>query len=314
MHKQISLFKKADDFTVNLSLANTRSPRKNTIFKKIATAKLYKNECSIFTQLRTISNKSHAQTMSKRLQGMRINPTYTAVDNQHMFILDETTSFLFVVDMNARSISFVKISDRIFVDGQHDPLYRDFCQEIAKQTKPTSYKTPCPLDLAERPNKNIVVTDPNPGLLAKIEEQDALITQLYAEVEELKAAASVNSSEASQHLHNEENSCQKEIDDKIKLLAINYNQDLLKLIKPLVMPEQVEYLEEIVKLIDRGKKILPDRFSNEKIVNYYPLMFSYKAIIDTEELIAQEEYRLACEALINKDWSEEEQQFQQLDV
>ncbi|MFA0350596.1 hypothetical protein AB4486_27225, partial [Vibrio sp. 10N.222.55.C6] len=87
----------------------TRTPRKNTTFHKVATAKLAQNESSLFTQLRTISSKSHAQMMSKRLKWMNINATYTATDNQHLFILDDRTSFIFVVNMFERAVSCLKI-------------------------------------------------------------------------------------------------------------------------------------------------------------------------------------------------------------
>ncbi|MEZ9366292.1 hypothetical protein AB4167_17360 [Vibrio sp. 10N.286.49.E11] len=105
-----------------------------------------------------------------------------------------------------------------------------------------------------------------------------------------------------------------QIDNKIKSLAINYNRDLLKTIKPLVESEHIEDLEPVVKLLDKGMNIAPKRFTLEKIIHCYPLMFDDNNFRNTEKVIAEEEYRLASEKLANKDWSEEEQQFEQREV
>ncbi|EOB3920542.1 hypothetical protein ACIJC2_003387 [Vibrio parahaemolyticus] len=323
MYKQISLFQNDDGFTVNLSLANTRTPRKNTTFHKVATAKLAQNESSLFTQLRTISSKSHAQMMSKRLHGMNINATYTATDNQHLFILDEKTSFIFVVDMCERTVSFLKVSDRIFVRGHHDPLYREFCTEIAKQTKPESYFNPCPLKLTKRNNENIVKTDPNTALLARIEEQDALISQLYAELEitksvsaeialELLVQSKIEEPHAECMENKEVNSPQKIIDEKISSLAVNYNRELLKTIKPLIKSNHIVNLEMVVQLLDKGMRLLPNRFTLDKIQAHYPLMFDENNYLNTVQLIESEQRRLASDALKSKDWSKEESQFEML--
>ena len=43
-------------------------------------------------------------------------------------------------------------------------------------------------------------------------------------------------------------------------------------------------------------------------------MFNDNNFKETEKVIAEEEYRLASETLVNKDWAEEEQQFEQLEV
>lgn len=104
------------------------------------------------------------------------------------------------------------------------------------------------------------------------------------------------------------------IDNKIKSLAINHDRNLLKAIKPLVEPEHVEYLEDIVKLLDKGLRLLPDRFTLEKIMQFYPSMFCNESFQHTENVIAEEEARLANEKLANKDWSEVEQQFEQLEA
>lgn len=107
---------------------------------------------------------------------------------------------------------------------------------------------------------------------------------------------------------------EEQIDNKIKSLAINYNRNLLKAIKHLVEPEHIEDLEPVVNLLDKGMNIAPKRFTLEKIIQFYPLMFSDESFQKTVNVITQEEYRLASEKLANKDWSEVEQQFEQLEV
>ncbi|MDH5914449.1 hypothetical protein L8R80_18725 [Vibrio splendidus] len=107
---------------------------------------------------------------------------------------------------------------------------------------------------------------------------------------------------------------QHRIDKMISSLAINYNRDLLKAIKPLIEAEHVEYLEDVVKLLDKGMKLLPDRLTIEKIIQFYPSMFCNENFQQTEELIAAEEDRLASAAIAEKDWSEEESQFEMLNV
>ncbi|EGQ9161880.1 hypothetical protein ACVS2C_003549 [Vibrio parahaemolyticus] len=107
---------------------------------------------------------------------------------------------------------------------------------------------------------------------------------------------------------------QRQIDKMISSLAINYNRDLLKAIKPLIEPEHVEYLEDVVKLLDKGMRLLPDRFTIEKITQFYPSMFCNTNFQQTEELITAEEYRLASATLAEKNWSEEEAQFEMLEV
>ncbi len=106
---------------------------------------------------------------------------------------------------------------------------------------------------------------------------------------------------------------QQQIDKMISSLAINYNRDLLKAIKPLVEPEHVEYLEHIVKLLDNGMRLLPDRFTLEKIIQFYPLMFCNENFQQTVNIITAEEHRLASAALAKIDWSEVEQQFEMLE-
>ncbi|PMG59185.1 hypothetical protein BCT40_24775 [Vibrio lentus] len=107
---------------------------------------------------------------------------------------------------------------------------------------------------------------------------------------------------------------QQRIEKMISSLAINYNRDLLKAIKPLIEAEHVEYLEDVVKLLDKGMKLLPDRFTIEKIIQFYPSMFCNENFQQTEELIAAEEDRLASADIAEKDWSEEESQFEMLNV
>ncbi|OBS98269.1 hypothetical protein A9259_07370 [Vibrio cyclitrophicus] len=107
---------------------------------------------------------------------------------------------------------------------------------------------------------------------------------------------------------------QQRIAKMISSLAINYNRDLLKAIKPLIEAEHIEYLEDVVKLLDKGMKLLPDRFTIEKIIQFYTSMFCNENFQQTEELIAAEEDRLASAAIAEKDWSEEEQQFEMLEV
>ncbi|HDY8037782.1 TPA: hypothetical protein ACGUOS_002708 [Vibrio vulnificus] len=106
---------------------------------------------------------------------------------------------------------------------------------------------------------------------------------------------------------------QQRIDNMISSLAVNYNRDLLKAIKPLVEPEHVEYLEDVVKLLDKGMRLLPDRFSIEVITNNYPSMFCNENFQYTQDTIAKEEYHLASAALAEKNWSEEETQFEMLE-
>ncbi|MFA0550511.1 hypothetical protein AB4538_06595 [Vibrio lentus] len=107
---------------------------------------------------------------------------------------------------------------------------------------------------------------------------------------------------------------EKQIDNKIKSLAINYNRDLLKAIKYLVELEHVEDLEPVVKLLNRGMNIAPKRFTLEKIIQFYPSMFNDESYQKTENVIAEEEYRLASAAIAEKDWYEEESQFEMLNV
>ncbi|EGQ8262183.1 TPA: hypothetical protein ACMDXH_003358 [Vibrio parahaemolyticus] len=106
---------------------------------------------------------------------------------------------------------------------------------------------------------------------------------------------------------------QQQIDNVISSLAINYNRDLLKAIKPLVEPEHIEYLEDVVKLLDKGIRLLPDRFTIEKITHFYPSMFCNENFQYTQDTIAEEEYRLASAALAEKNWSEDELQFEMLE-
>ncbi len=103
MYKQISLFQNDDGFTVNMSLANTRTPRKNTNFEQIATCKLIQHDSSVYSLLRSIAPKSESQAMSRRLNGMNITLSHIGTDNNHLFILDENTSFLFDIDMNEKA-------------------------------------------------------------------------------------------------------------------------------------------------------------------------------------------------------------------
>ncbi|HBN6176810.1 TPA: hypothetical protein L3V69_001419 [Vibrio parahaemolyticus] len=130
------------------------------------------------------------------------------------------------------------------------------------------------------------------------------------QVEEIELVVEENEIEAL--FENDSEVDQQQIDNIISSLAINYNRDLLKAIKPLVEPEHIEYLEDIVKLLDKGMRLLPDRFTLEKIIQFYPLMFCNENFQQTEDTIAEEEYRLASAALAKKDWAEEETQFEQL--
>lgn len=337
MYKQISLFQNDDGFTVNLSLANTRTPRKNTTFEQIATCKLVQRDSSVYSLLRSIAPKSESQAMSRRLKGMNITLSHVGMDNNHLFILDENTSFLFDIDMNDKSISLIKVHDRIFVDGDHDPLYRDFCNSVPKRALPESVYNPCKLNLKERSMIDALPRIESKELIQRLEEQELLIQKLCNEVITLKEKVSfLSGSDANQaniepkriavesslrtnweveqtNLEYEDNDT-VQIDNEIKSLAVNYNRDLLKAIKPLVEPEHVEYLEPVVKLLDKGMNIAPERFSLDRIIQFYPSMFSNESFQKTENAIAEEEYRLASEKLANKDWAEEEQQFEQLEV
>lgn len=104
------------------------------------------------------------------------------------------------------------------------------------------------------------------------------------------------------------------IDKKIKSLAINYDRNLLKAIKPLVKSEHIEDLETVVKLLDKGMNVAPKRFTLDKIIQFYPSMFCNENFQHTENVIADEEARLAYEKLANKNWSEVEQQFDMVEV
>ena len=348
MYKQISLFQNDDGFTVNLSLANTRKPRKNTTFEQIATCKLIQRDSSVYSLLRSIAPRAESQAMSRRLNGMNITMSLIGTDNNHLFILDENTSFLFDIDMNDKSISLIKVSDRIFVDGDHDPLYRDFCNSIPKRVLPESLYNPCRLNLKERSIIDVIPRTDTKEVIQRLEEQDLIIQKLCNEVmtlkEQLSAFSGLDINEANTEpkripvesaievdceveeieLVIEENEIealfekepeveQQKIDKMISSLAINYDRDLLKAIKPLVEPEHVEYLEEIVKLLDKGMRLLPDRFTIEKITQFYPLMFCNENFQQTEDIITAEEYRLASAALAEKDWAEEEVQFEMLE-
>ncbi|ENP8354536.1 hypothetical protein ACEI14_001100 [Vibrio alginolyticus] len=348
MYKQISLFQNDDGFTVNLSLANTRKPRKNTTFEQIATCKLIQRDSSVYSLLRSIAPRAESQAMSRRLNGMNITMSLIGTDNNHLFILDENTSFLFDIDMNDKSISLIKVSDRIFVDGDHDPLYRDFCNSIPKRVLPESLYNPCRLNLKERSMIDVIPRTDTKEVIQRLEEQDLIIQKLCNEVmtlkEQLSAFSGLDINEANTEpkripvesaievdceveeieLVIEENEIealfekepeveQQQIDKMISSLAINYDRDLLKAIKPLVEPEHVEYLEEIVKLLDKGMRLLPDRFTIEKITQFYPLMFCNENFQQTEDIITAEEYRLASAALAEKDWAEEEVQFEMLE-
>lgn len=349
MYKQISLFQNDDGFTVNLSLANTRTPRQNTAFNQIATCKLIQRDSSVYSLLRSIAPRAESQAMSRRLNGMNITMSHIGTDNNHLFILDENTSFLFDIDMNDKSISLIKVSDRIFVDGDHDPLYRDFCNSIPKRVLPESLYNPCRLNLKERSMIDVIPRTDTKEVIQRLEEQDLIIQKLCNEVmtlkEQLSALSGLDINEANtepKQIHVEsaiEVDCeveeielvieedeiealfeqdndeveQQQIDKMISSLAINYNRDLLKAIKPLVEPEHVEYLEDIVKLLDKGMRLLPDRFTIEKITQFYPLMFCNENFQQTEDIITAEEYRLASAALAEKNWSGEEQQFEMLE-
>ncbi|MEZ8834030.1 hypothetical protein AB6E63_13750 [Vibrio cyclitrophicus] len=349
MYKQISLFQNDDGFTVNLSLANTRTPRKNTTFEQIATCKLIQRDSSVYSLLRSISPKSESQAMSRRLKGMNITLSHVGMDNHHLFILDENTSFLFDIDMNEKSISLIKVYDRIFVDGDHDPLYRDFCNLVPKRVLPESLYNPCKLNLKERAMIDTLTRIETKEVVQRLEEQELLIQKLCNEVmtlkEQLSAISGSDINEANTepkrisveasltmswqveeielvHGENEIEALfdydkevdQQRIDKMISSLAINYNRDLLKSIKPLIEPEHVEYLEPVVKLLDKGMNIAPERFTLDKIIQFYPSMFSNESFQKTENAIAEEEYRLTSDKLANKDWSEVEQQFEQLEV
>ncbi|EOX3832154.1 hypothetical protein ACO4IM_003684 [Vibrio alginolyticus] len=344
MYKQISLFQNDDGFTVNLSLANTRTLRKNTAFNQIATCKLIQRDSSVYTLLRSIAPRAESQAMSRRLIGMNITMSHVGTDNNHLFILDENTSFLFDIDMNEKSISLIKVSDRIFVDGEHDPLYRDFCNSVPKRVSPDSLYNPCRLNLKERSMIDVVPRTDTKEVIQRLEEQDLIIQKLHNEVmtlkEQLSALSDLEINEANTEpkqifvesaveveeieLLVEENEIealfekepevdQQRIDSMIRSLAINYNRDLLKAIKPLVKPEHVEYLENVLKLLDKGHKLLPDRFTIEKITQFYPLMFCNENFQYTQDTIAEEEYRLASAALAEKNWSEVEAQFEMLE-
>ncbi|MCU8135941.1 hypothetical protein M2H33_12180 [Vibrio vulnificus] len=319
MYKQISLFQNDDGFTVNLSLAHTRTLRKNTAFNQIATCKLIQRDSSVYTLLRSIAPRSESQAMSRRLSGMNITMSHIGTDNNHLFILDENTSFLFDIDMNDKSISLIKVSDRIFVDGEHDPLYRDFCNSVPKRVSPDSLYNPCRLNLKERSMIDVVPRTDTKEVIQRLEEQDLIIQELRYEVmtlkEQLSALSDLEINEANTEpkqiaVESAIEVDQQRIDKMISSLAINYNRDLLKAIKPLVEPEHVECLEDVVKLLDKGMRLLPDRFTIEKITQFYPSMFCNENFRKTEDIITAEEYRLASAALAEKNWSDEEQQFE----
>ncbi|MGL1693822.1 hypothetical protein ACSTH7_10110 [Vibrio parahaemolyticus] len=133
-------------------------------------------------------------------------------------------------------------------------------------------------------------------------------------VEEIELVIGEKEIEALFEQDNDEVDADETINNLISSLAINYNRDLLKAIKPLVEPEHVEYLEPVVKLLDKGMRLLPDRFTIEVITNNYPSMFCNENFQFTQDTIAEEEYRLASATLAEKDWSEEEAQFEMLEV
>ncbi|EJG2181482.1 hypothetical protein BFR01_RS00805 [Vibrio parahaemolyticus] len=253
---------------------------------------------------------------------------YTAVTGNYFVALDATTAQVLFADINTHEITIACVKH--VVSNELGEVHNGDAKNVHGKLKETStllindelsfdaiIQNAC--DTFSRSKDEILSIIKN-----HIEETQVLESKpkripveasltLNWQVEEIELVLEENEIEALFEQGNDEVDLDKTTNNLISSLAINYNRDLLKAIKPLVEPEHVEYLEDVVKLLDKGMRLLPDRFTIEKITQFYPLMFCNENFQQTEELIAEEEYRLASAALAEKDWSEVEQQFEMLE-
>ncbi len=254
---------------------------------------------------------------------------YTAVTGNYFVALDATTAQVLFADINTHKIEIACVKhvnsnelgevhngDAKIVHGKlketstlliNDELTFDAILQNACNTFSRSKDEI--LSIIENHIERIPVPESKPKRIPV----EASLTMNW-KVEEIELVIGENEIEALFEQDNDEVDADKTINNLISSLAINYNRDLLKAIKPLVEPDHVEYLEPVVKLLDKGFRLLPDRFTIEKITQFYPLMFCNENFQQTEDIITAEEYRLASAALAEKDWAEEEQQFEQLEV
>ncbi|HHF3172294.1 hypothetical protein R7070_21100 [Vibrio sp. 1557] len=251
---------------------------------------------------------------------------YTAVTGNYFIALDATTAQVLFADINTHEVTIACVKH--LGSNELGDVHNGDAKNVHGKLKETStllindelsfdaiVQNAC--DTFSRSKDEILSIIKNHTEETQVPESkpkripvEASLTANW-QVEEIELVIGENEIEALFEKEPEVN--QQKIDKMISSLAINYNRDLLKAIKPLVEPEHVEYLEDIVKLLDRGFRLLPDRFTIEKITQFYPLMFCNENFQQTEDIITAEEYRLASAALAEKNWAEVEQQFEMLE-
>ncbi|EKO3980145.1 hypothetical protein FNJ21_003800 [Vibrio fluvialis] len=253
---------------------------------------------------------------------------YTAVTGNYFVALDATTSQVLFADINTHEIQIACVKH---VDSNElGDVYNGDAKNVHGKLKETStlltsdelsldaiVQNAC--DTFSRSEDEILAIIENHKERKQVSESkpkripvEASLTMNW-KVEEIELVIGENEIEALFEQDNDEVDADKTINNLISSLAINYNRYLLKAIKPLVEPEHIEYLEDIVKLLDKGLRLLPDRFTIEKITQFYPLMFCNENFQQTEDIITAEEYRLASATLAEKDWSKDEVQFEMLE-
>ncbi|MCF7496518.1 hypothetical protein L3V35_15855 [Vibrio sp. L5-1] len=249
---------------------------------------------------------------------------YTAVTGNYFIALDATTAQVLFADINTHEIEIacVKCVDK----NELGEVHNGDAKSIHGKLKETStllindelnfeaiLQNACDtfsrskgeiLSIFENSIKRKQVNESKPNRISV----ESTLTMNW-QVEEIDLVLEENEIDA---LFENEPEVEQRIDNMISSLAINYNRDLLKAVKPLVEPKHVEYLEDVVKLLDKGMSLLPERFTIEVITNNYASMFCNENFQYTQDTIAQEEYRLASALLAEKDWSEEESQFEML--
>lgn len=251
---------------------------------------------------------------------------YTAVTGNYFVALDATTAQVLFADINTHKIEIacvkhvasnelgdvhngdaknihgkLKETSTLLINNElsYDAIIQNACNTFSRSKDEI-------LSIIENHKEREQVSESKPKRIPV----EASLT-LKWQVEEIKLLVEENEIESLFEKAPEVD--QQQIDNMISFLAINYDRDVLKAIKPLVEPEHVEYLEDVVKLLDKGMRLLPDRFTIEVITNNYPSMFCNENFQYTQDTIAKEEYRLASAALAEKNWSEEEAQFEMLE-
>lgn len=252
---------------------------------------------------------------------------YTAATGNYFIALDTTTAQVLFADINTHEIEIACVT---CVDkNKIGEVHNGDAKSVHGKLKETStllindeisfdaiIQNAC--DTFNRPKDEILSIIKNHTEETQVPESkpkritvEASLTVNW-QVEEIELLVEENEIEAL--FEKEPEVDQQQIDKMISSLAINYNRDLLKAIKPQIESEHVEYLEDVVKLLDKGMRLLPDRFTIDKITQFYPSMFCNANFKQTEEVITAEEYRLASATLAEKNWSEEEAQFEMLEV